>query len=94
MAGAAPPVNPDAARRRSFDEITDRLTRRLAATGVHRDVVEAAVRSAWARFDDAKITTFQAILAERSAYEALVAWYGDGRSGQRAEPRSADVANG
>ncbi len=93
-AGAAPSHDSDGMWRRSIDEITDRLERRLAVTGVHRDVVEAAVRSGWARFDNAKITNFQAILAERSAYEALVEWYGDGRSGQRAEPRSAEVARG
>ena len=66
------PSAPDAA---DLAAIIDRLERRLANPDVHRDVIEAAVRSAWVRYDNARITTYRSILTERDAYKALARWF-------------------
>jgi hypothetical protein len=62
---------------RQVDEVVQRLAQRYAGSlGLHRDVIEAAVRSAWARYEGAKVTNFRAILAERDATAALQHWFG------------------
>ncbi len=62
---------------RQVDEVVQRLAQRYAGSlALHRDVIEAAVRSAWARYEGARVTTFRAILAERDATAALERWFG------------------
>lgn len=66
---------------RQLDEVVDRLARRYAdRTAVHRDVIEAAVRSGWAKYADARVPTYRSILAERAAIAALRPWFGAPRS--------------
>jgi hypothetical protein len=62
---------------RQVDEVVRRLAQRYAGSlTLHRDVIEAAVRSAWVRYDGARVTTFRAIVAERDATAALQEWFG------------------
>lgn len=84
------------AEARQIGEVTDRIARRYAhRAGVHRDVIEAAVRSGWAKYDTAKVTTYRAILAERAALDALQAWFGDpARLGVEAETGDDSLAAG
>lgn len=61
---------------RQLVDIVDRLAETYEArVGLHRDVVEAAVRSGWAKYDGARVTTYQAILAERAAAATLRQWF-------------------
>lgn len=70
---------PDPAMRQ-IEEVVDRLARRFAdRSGVHRDVIEAAVRTGWAKYAEARVTTYRAILAERAAMTTLEHWFGDAR---------------
>lgn len=73
---------------RQIQQILNRLTRRYAGTpGLHRDVIEAAIRSAWRRYGTAKVTTYRAILTERAAAAALQPWFG-APTDRDLEPRS------
>lgn len=68
------PVEPLADRQ--LTAIVDRLAARYEEqVGLHRDVIEAAVRSGWAKYDGARVTTYRAILAERAAAAALHQWF-------------------
>jgi hypothetical protein len=60
---------------RQLSEIVDRLAGRYERIGLHRDVIEAAVRSGWAKYDGARITAYRAILAERAAADTLRQWF-------------------
>lgn len=60
-----------------LQHVVERLSRRFTDRGVHRDVIEAAVLSGWARYDEARIQTFRLILAERAATTALQRWFGE-----------------
>jgi hypothetical protein len=61
---------------RQLTEIVDRLAATYEArVGLHRDVIEAAVRSGWAKYGEAKVTTYRAILAERAAADTLRRWF-------------------
>jgi hypothetical protein len=65
------------AQLRQVDDVVRRLAQRYAGSlALHRDVIEAAVRSAWARYEGARVTNFRAILAERDAAAALRHWFG------------------
>lgn len=73
---------------RQVDEVVERLAERYAGTvALHRDVIEAAVRSGWAKYDHARVTLYRSILAERAATEALQRWFGP-----PARPASPPVA--
>jgi len=77
---------PEAAARQ-LDQVVERLVRRYAGrSGLHRDVIEAAVRSGWARYDGARVTTYRAILAERAATASLRHWFGGPQPAATAEP--------
>jgi hypothetical protein len=77
-----------------LDDVVDRLARRYAdRTAVHRDVIEAAVRSGWAKYADARVPTYRTILAERAAIAALQPWFGAPRSASAyaaAEPAASE----
>lgn len=68
------PVEPRSDRQLS--EIVDRLAATYGERiGLHRDVIEAAVRSGWAKYDGARVTTYRPILAERAATDTLRRWF-------------------
>lgn len=48
------------------------LVPRVEHLGVHPDVVEAAVRSAWVSYDGSRVQQFRAILTEREAYRRIL----------------------
>ena len=67
----------------------DRLAKRYAErSGLHRDVIEAAVRSGWAKYANARVTTYRAILAERAASAALQQWFGGLHPADGLEPQA------
>lgn len=70
------------------EQVVEHLAGRYAAAGLHRDVIEAAVRSGWAKYEGARVTTYRAILAERAAVAALRQWFGapDGASHEELIP--------
>jgi hypothetical protein len=68
------PVEPRSDRQ--LADIVDRLAGRYERRiGLHRDIVEAAVRSGWAKYDGARVTAYRGILAERAAAATLRQWF-------------------
>ncbi|HVX42350.1 MAG TPA: hypothetical protein VHC49_00595 [Mycobacteriales bacterium] len=70
-AGAATKSTPPAATQ-ELGAIVARLAPRVAPLGVHPDVVEAAVRSAWTSYRNSRVQQFRVILTEREAYRRIL----------------------
>lgn len=78
--GPATPTDPpttsssDPDQRRA--QVIALLRIRLAHLQIPDVIVEAAVRSAWARYETASVQTYRSVLTERDAYRVLVHWFG------------------
>lgn len=69
--------DPTATEERQRAEIVDRLVLRYGdRSDLHRDVIEAAVRIGWTKYETARVTVYRAILAERAATTVLQKWFG------------------